>query len=240
MRKYKQVRKRFNNKHLGISVLIVSLIVAGGISRTKNVVADEPITTYNILATESVYIANRNTTNIIPMVARTEPSVSQRPQYNINLSETNQNLIYELCAKNNLSYEFVLSVFHYESKFNPKSINKNTDGSRDEGICQLNSYYTDTYREYAIKYCGMDKNTQFDPFNADHSIRAGIGTLAYLKNFWIQKGVDSNELLEYITGSYNQGIVGYQSYIKRTGKTEREYSKQIQARKEKLRVSRGL
>ena len=231
MRKYKQA---YNRKY-GICVLVLALVMStAGITRSRDARAEEVIHSNNggkIIATQSIYIANRKTLNVYP----------ERPKYNINLSEENQNLIFQLCIKNEISYELVLAVFHYESKFNPNAINtSNKDKSRDVGISQLNNRFTNTYRDYAIKYCELSPSTKFDVVNVDHNIRAGIGILVYLRDYWKQRGVRDDLLMIYVHNSYNLGIVGFQKYIKQTGNIDREYSRQILLRKEKLETTHTL
>jgi len=238
MRKF----KRINNKQFGISVLILSLIITqAGITKIRNAKAEEKeipqiIVEYQIqekirtIPSRSTYIESEKLVNIYP----------QRPEYDISLPIKYQDLIWQLCLKNDLSYEFVLAVFHYESKFNPQAKNKNKDKSTDVGVSQLNNYYIDTHRGYAIKYCDLPESVNFNMLNPDHNIRAGIGTLVYLRDYWRQKGVSEHYLLEYITGSFNMGVTGFTEYIKRTGKIEREYSRQIKIRKDKLEISNTL
>jgi len=242
----RRMRKRFNGKPYGMYGLIFILAITGGIARDKNVKADILHSNGTIVTTTSIYSSKDKTVNIIPNgvdagTVKSPPIKKVKPNYKLNMSKENSDLIYELCLKNNLSYEFVLSVFHYESKFDPNARNKNTDISEDQGFAQINSYYTDTYKGYAIQYCGLSPNVQFDPFNSDHGIRAGIGTLTYLKNYWVQEeGVGNESLMNLVVGSYNLGLQGMKQYIKKTGITEREYSRQIQIRKDKLRSSNSL
>ena len=64
---------------------------------------------------------NKNTLGFIRL--------SSHSQVTVNTKRYHKDIIESICKKNNLSYEMVLSIFHYESKgFNPKSINKNTNG----------------------------------------------------------------------------------------------------------------
>lgn len=236
--------RKANNRRFGICVLVFSLIVTGGIARIKNAKAEEniynvvqkPIPTMNILSTDSIYIKGTRTVNVVSR-GSVEIDKPKRPNYNISVPIEYQDLIFNLCQKNNLNYEFVLSVFHYESKFNFNAINKNSNGSYDLGFCQLNSYFLGEYRDNAVKYCNLSPNVKFNVFNPDHNIRAGIGTIAYLKNYWVQRGVSDQDLLEFITGSFNLGCSGFEQYIKKTGKIEREYSRQIEKRKYLLKTS---
>ena len=246
----KRRRKRFDGKlygkPIGMYGLIFLLAITIGIARDRNVKADDHIINRNIVATSSIYSSKDKTTNIISNGVEEEEEVKEAksppvmPNYKLNLSKENQKLIFELCLKNNLSYEFVLSVFNLESGFRANAINKNTNGTCDSGIAQLNSKFMGDYEENAITYCDLPQGTVFDPFNAEHGIRAGIGTLTRLKNYWVQKGVRGADLMPVIVGSYNLGTQAYEEYIQKTGTIEREYSKQIQIRKDKLKTRNSL
>jgi len=235
-----------------ICVAVFALIIGiSGITYNRDAEAREPSSSVTQEELELVFgkqniktvdifsrgsdILNNQVVDIVPIDAK-----PIRPNYDLKLSQQNQDLIWELCAKNNLSYELALAVFHYESKFNLKAIGKNKNGSTDQGISQLNNRYTNTYKEYAIKYSDFPENQVFNVFNADHSIRAGIGTMVYLRNFWEKKGVPNELMIEYLTGSFNLGIEGFKKYVKQTGRIEREYSRQIHLRKDKLKNSNTL
>lgn len=245
MRKYKRV---YNRKY-GICVLVLGLIVSqAGITKIRNAEAEEvkqlqaqkiqqhrlqyefQVNNKTPSRSSQIYIEKDKTLNIYP----------ERPKYKLNLDERYQDLIWHLCLENDLSYEFVLGTFDYESKFNFKVTNKNSDESIDQGVAQLNSYYTDAYRQYAIEYCNLPKDTVFNPYNPDHGIRAGIGTLVYLRDYWKQKGVSDELMPCFLANSYNLGLSGFQKYIKETGKIEREYSRQVLKRKIKLETTHTL
>lgn len=240
MRKYKRQYKR----KYAICILILSLVVTqAGIIKIRNVNSkpkeQQQTLQYEIQANNKIipsrssnllYIENEKT--------KTVNIYSQRPIYQLNLDVQYQDLIWNLCLKNNLSYEFVLAVFYCESKFKINAVNiRNSDGSQDQGIAQLNSYYTNTFKEYAIQYCNLPSEAKFYPFNADHNIRAGIGILVYLRDFWRQRGMSEDYSIDYIAGSFHKGITGFQKYIRQTGKIESEYSKEIKKKKEILEKS---
>lgn len=243
MRKF----KRIHNRQFGICLLAFTLVISiGGINKTRNAEAEENIPEriieYQIteknttIPSRSIYIESENTLNIVP-----EYQEPVRPDYDINLDEKYQSLTWNLCLKNDLSYELALSAFHKESNFKLDAINtSNQDKSTDVGVSQLNSYYMETHREYAVRYCNLPENVKFNPMNPDHNIRAGIGHLVYLRDYWKQKGVSEESMLDYICNSYNLGAYGFQKYIERTGKIEREYSRQVLKRKIKLESTHTL
>lgn len=163
------------------------------------------------------------------------------PIYNINLDMKWQKLSYELCKKNYLNYEMVLSFFELESEgFQLRLICYNRDGngnvlSYDSGIAQINSKYVSNYRQHAITYCGLDPKVKFDPLNPDHGIRAGIGGLAFYRDYWLEQGItDENQLFQYSLNSYNMGPESYQKYVTYSGQANRKYNIEIAKRMEVL------
>lgn len=170
-----------------------------------------------------------------------EEPIIQIPEYKINLDKQSEKLIHDLCKKNDLDYETILSWLHLESRFNDKLIHKNTDNTYDFGIAQINNRYTKFYHECAVKYGELDPNITFDPLNIEHGIRAGIGGLTYYKEQWTSKGItDKNTLMLYSLNSYNMGIDGYLSYIKRTGSISRGYDRAIIDRRNELETNKEL
>ena len=160
--------------------------------------------------------------------------------YDIKLSNKHQNLVYYLCEKNNLSYELALAIMFKESEFNIKALNINTNRTIDYGLYQLNNAFIVTHRENAIKYCKLPENTIFNINNPDHNIRAGIGNIVYLRDYYKSKGVSEDELLKYISNATNLGVTGYAKYIKKTGMTSRNYSRQVGKYKEILETKHTI
>jgi len=168
------------------------------------------------------------------------PTISQRPNYNINLETKYLNLIWQLCQKNHISYELVLVVFFQESKFNIDAVHKNNNGSRDLGLGQINNRHIEFYKQCAIDYGEFPKDKYFDIMSPDDNIRAVIGGLVYLRDHYKEKGISEDYLLDYITNSYHEGQTQYEKNIKRTGIASRSYSKSIHELKEKLETMNTL
>ncbi len=210
-------------------VIIGSFVVYSG--QAKNVVSNN--IEYNIVdilensvqEQEQQYIVNET------------PS---KPNYNISLCQEYQDLIYQLCEINDLSYELVLAVIYQESKFDSTSLNINKNGSRDVSLFQLNDMFLDDHREHAINYCQLSENVIFNPYNPEHNIMAGIGNIAYLRDYYSEKGVIDEEMIAYISNGYNQGIRGYENYVKQTGKISRSYSDKIYSHKKILETTNAL
>lgn len=226
MRKY----KRAFSRQFGICVLAFTLVISiAGISKIKNAEAEEVTThdiVFQIMTPETLYIENE---------VKYKEIVLERPNYKINLDEKYQDLIWELCLKNNISYELVLAVFHYESRFKFNAINTaNKDQSTDVGIAQLNSYYMETHKEHAINYCDLSENVKFNPLNPDHGIRAGIGNLVHWRNYLKSKKVSEEIIFSYLCGVYNRGYTGMSNYIDEFNTVDTKYSNKVLYYKTKL------
>jgi hypothetical protein len=75
----------------------------------------------------------------------TEPEIRETLVYvpeplPMNLNENNPCVIAirTLAPKYNVPVEVALTIAHTESRFNPKAVNRNTDGSTDRGCMQIN------------------------------------------------------------------------------------------------------
>lgn len=150
------------------------------------------------------------------------------PEYDILLDKELQEFTYQLCQEQELSYETVLGVMYLESEgtFNSELICINGKNNKDQGIMQINSVYQD----YHVEMVGM---TEFDPFNAHHSIELGIKLLKYHYDYWIEQGYSPEDAEICMLNSYNMGTNGYTDYIKKNG-LDRDYSKVVTRYKNNL------
>jgi len=220
----------------GIFILTFGLVIsqAGIINPLHNV--EQKIN--NIKQLEIKYVRFQDYLET-PDIQKDYP-ISVKPNYNLDLDEKYQNLIFQLCQKNDLSYEMVLALFYCESEFNTKAIHKNNDNTMDLGIAQVNSSDLDFYKECGVKYCDLDSKAKFNLMNPEQNIRVGIGLITYLKEYWRERGVDNELLNTYIMNSYHEGIYGYSNSIKKTGRVSRNYSKKINKYKNMLLKSNKL
>lgn len=68
-------------------------------------------------------------------------------------------------------------LIYTESTFNPDAVNKNSDGSIDYGLMQLNSKYLKYF------YWKFNNNVAIDPMNARENLRIGCAYLLHLYNY---------------------------------------------------------
>ena len=133
--------------------------------------------------------------------------------YNIPLGEELQEFTYNLCQKNNIPETLIYAIMKAESGFDKKGFNTNRNGTNDKGLMQINSGYRDWYAELA----GIDKE-EFNRNNPEHSIKAGIGGVVFLREYWMSQGITNEDLLfNIVLLSYNRGISGAKKYIKKYG-----------------------
>lgn len=100
----------------------------------------------------------------------------------------------------------IVGLIYAESRNNPKCVSAyRADGSRDEGIVQLNSKYLDYFK------WKFNKNQKIDPFNPESAIPVCARILAYnYKIFgnWIEA-----------LAAYRQGVQG----VKKNGIDSKSY-----------------
>jgi hypothetical protein len=144
----------------------------------------------------------------------------QMPEYKLRIDADLQKHIWNLCKEHEVQYEIVLSIIKLESDFRANLINRNSDGSKDYGLVQMNNRYLD----YHKKLLNME---EFDPFDSYQSSMACVKLLKYYYNYWSGKGISQEDLFYLIVGSYNRGVAGMEKFIKQTGKIETAYSKRV-------------
>jgi len=93
------------------------------------------------------------------------------------------------------------AIAKVESDFNPSAINRNTNGSTDYGIMQINSRWFGT----------LEKNFGISPgyVKGDTCTNINVGAWILATNFW-QKGRDWNSV-----GAYNAGYSSKNEAIRR-------------------------
>lgn len=99
-------------------------------------------------------------------------------------------------------YEIIYKLISHESNWNEKAINsKNTNGTKDYGLGQLNSRYVSLFVE---KYAKEDKHN-FDVFNGSHNLKVAVQLLEYNYAYYLKKGYSSDRALSLGIMAYNCG-----------------------------------
>lgn len=201
---------------LSLALLIYTLIITQ-ITMAMN---DPIIETVTI--TETEYIE-------VPVIVYEPIIVESRNPWlrNIPLSEELQEYTYDLCLEYEISYDLFLSLMRTESNFNLDAINKNTNGTIDIGICQIN----ENTKPLAEKLAGRE----LDLFNPKDNILAAILVFDNYRSQLINKGYTSQEdLFEVTLLAYNRGVVGSENYIASRGTHRSSYVKKVLEYKIKL------
>ena len=151
------------------------------------------------------------------------------PLYDIDLPLELQKYVYNLSLEVDIDHKIILAVMWVESRFDNSVTNKNTNGTIDRGYMQLNSKWTNWQADLS----GIDRQ-HFDVNNPYHNIVAGIKELEDCKTYWINKGINSENVLNYMLNSYNMGKVGFSKYINKYNTTTRYYDQQVKDYMKKL------
>lgn len=170
--------------------------------------------TINIAEEENIYEPIKTT---IPEIEFTLEEEEIIPEYNIPLDKDIQKYLYDKCKEYNVPYDLALGVIKVESNFNPSSIHKNSNGSRDYGLFQINT----------INYKWLSEELGITDFlNPYQNIDAGVYMLSQL----IQKYDDDHIVLM----SYNMGERATKNLVNR-GIYSSRYSRKVIETKEELK-----
>lgn len=131
------------------------------------------------------------------------------PYYdNIPLSEEVQQYIYETAAEYSISYELVLAIAEVESDFDPKAVSYN-DSSL--GLFQINKNNT-------LDWIASEADIEnVDPFNPKHSARMAAWYVSWLRDYWLDAGMNEEDVTNAVLLSFNRGIYGAEKYMKKNG-----------------------
>ena len=103
------------------------------------------------------------------------------------------------CTEYDVPEYIMARLITYESGWNPKHINKNKNGTKDYGLCQLNSAgLYDLARWH-------NKGVAFDPLDWNDNLRIGIKHLRFLYqetgSWWSA------------VAAYNMGLYGFNEWV---------------------------
>lgn len=143
--------------------------------------------------------------NHLPLILCVEREESQFNPFEIPMPVYTQQFIYEKCLNEDWSFEYILALIAIESKFD-----KNADNGIDKGYMQINQRNFNWLRK-AIKV------DNFNPFDAEHNINAGMYYLNYLRNHWRTQGFSEEDVFFLTTLSYHKGIKGAKRHVKNHG-----------------------
>lgn len=122
------------------------------------------------------------------------------PIYNIPLDIKLQRYIYKLCKEKDIPYEITLAIIKTESDFNPNLIHKNSNGTVDKGLMQINSVHLKWCKELGISdlldpYQNVDFGTTMlsNIYNKHKSIHKtmmvyNMGTAGAERNWKVGRG----------------------------------------------------
>lgn len=150
-----------------------------------------------------------------------QPALAEPVIYDIPLTAAQQQLVSETAEQYELPYTLCLAVMATESGFDPQA--KCGDSA---GIMQLNrNTYPALAEDLGIK--------DFDVYNFEHNMRAGIYKLSLERDYWRSQDYSDEEVFAAMLISYNRGRAGAGRYIEQHG-LDAEYVDKVAAYKGEL------
>ena len=171
--------------------------------------------TINIAEEENIYEPIKTTIPEIEFTLEEEEEII--PEYDIPLDKDIQKYLYDKCKEYNVPYDLALGVIKVESNFNPSIIHKNSNGSRDYGLFQINTIN----HKWLSKELGI--SDFIDPYQ---NIDAGVYMLSQLI-----KKYDNEHI---VLMSYNMGERATKNLVSR-GIDSSRYSRKVIETKEELK-----
>lgn len=144
--------------------------------------------------------------------------------YNVKLSHDIQDYLFAQCNSRGIPTALMIALIDQESGFNPNSIGKNSNGTQDEGLCQLNNAYSGTW----AKELGI---TNFNVFDPKQNIRIGCYVFGSYIN---QCGTTITGMHKALT-SYNRGAGGATEWYKKYGTYITPYSTNVMTKYEQYK-----
>jgi len=171
--------------------------------------------TINIAEEENIYEPVKTTIPEIEFTLEEEEEII--PEYDIPLDKDIQKYLYDKCKEYNVPYDLALGVIKVESNFNPSLIHKNSNGSRDYGLFQINTIN----HQWLSEELGIT-----DFLNPYQNIDAGVYMLSQL----LKKYDDEHIVLM----SYNMGEQAAKNLVNR-GIYSSRYSRRVVEIKEEFK-----
>lgn len=66
-----------------------------------------------------------------------------------------------LCEEYNIPFELFVALMYTESRFNPKEVNYNSNGTYDTGICQINSCHIKELEKLNLNITNTEDNMRY-------------------------------------------------------------------------------
>ena len=122
------------------------------------------------------------------------------------------------CEKYGLSYTLVFGVCMAESSWDTRA-----DSGSSVGVMQL---HRGTYPTLAKDLQIED----FDPYDFEDNVQAGVYKLACLRDIWQERGYMDEEVVPLMLISYNRGVRGCERYVEKYG-LQNDYAQRVLAYK---------
>lgn len=124
--------------------------------------------------------------------------ISNKP---VNMSDEYYDYVVQASEDNNIPINVILAIMTNENQsYDTLARHKNTNGTYDMGLCQVNSrYYKDFGRTYNIN--------NFDPYNPKQAIEFIAKHMKYLSEYGANEfNLNSEDSYIFAAGAYNRGL----------------------------------
>ncbi len=130
-----------------------------------------------------------------------EPEYIEFSNKPINMSDEYYDYVVQAAKDNNIPISVILATMTTENElYDPYAKSKNTNGTYDMGLCQVNSNY---YEEFGKIY-NIDN---FDPYNPEQAIEFIAKHMKYLSNYGVENfGLNDEDSYIFAAGAYNRGL----------------------------------
>lgn len=113
---------------------------------------------------------------LVSMTGSALPIASPPPlSYLEFVPEPYRNVVLNVAQETGVPIPIIAAVALVESNWRPRAIGRNSNGTHDSGLMQINSQYQDYYVE--LFWQGSE---EFDPFDPVHSLYMGAQILSWL------------------------------------------------------------
>lgn len=130
-----------------------------------------------------------------------EPEYIEFSNKPMNMSDEYYDYVVQAAKDNNIPISVILATMTTENEsYDPYAKSKNTNGTYDMGLCQVNSNY---YKEFGKIY-DIDN---FDPYNPQQAIEFIAKHMKYLSDYGIEKyNLSDEDSYIFAAGAYNRGL----------------------------------
>lgn len=152
--------------------------------------------------------------SLLLKIEETRPYISQ-----ISLDEELLDFIWEEANKVDIDYFTFLALIKVESDFDPDLVHRNSNGTKDYGLVQMNS-------ANIFRLSKEIENPTPDIFKPKDNILLGLAELLECRAYW-QDNYKGDDLEKAMLLAYNRGRYGSKRWIQDKGTLDSAYTRKV-------------